>query len=201
MSLPAFVSTLLKEKRFPELIYFFRKKWDEHAWLALKKNGNAVERIKQEFTRLTQKPPYSSSVNEKYWDQQIAKYADRLGVKFLIYDIRQSVKKYQNIRSIAYFIYSKYGACRWENLLMDKIELDLKQEKKRHTKEMDELAQSLPLSPFFKGDKLEPDWVGQAKKRLEELKHRRFTNMSPHEKYEVNREIRRIITNLNNHGF
>ncbi len=191
MNLPAFIPRYFHEARFPELVCFFRKMWDRQAWLYLKRNTKAVERIKQEFTKLTQQPPYKNGSNPLHWDQQIAKYLDRLGVKALILDMRDAVAKQPGIHSILYFVYSKSGACRWENLVMLKIENDWTEKKKQHAEDYDELAKLIDL----KLPGVEPEWVPQARKRLQFLTQKR-PPMHPRDRVEINREIDRIQNNL-----
>lgn|GEM_PF-5026650 len=193
MKLPSFISKFYSEKRYAELVYFFRALWDNQGSLALKRNRNAVNRIKQAFTQITGRPVYSSGhINHKYWDEQIAKYADRLGVAALIDDMKLNANK--RPQSIAFFIYSKHGACRWENMVMQQIEKDNQARKKEENEMYEELGRALRLA----ARKSEPDWMIQARKRLTMLRRERELT-SPVARHEIDREIARIEANLQRH--
>lgn len=194
---------LYEQERWPELIFFFRAKWNAQAWLFLKKNGNAVKRVKDEFTSLTRCPAYQSATNAKHWDEQIAKYVERLGVPALINDMRTAVAKYKNIRSIIYFLYAK-DASRWEMLLMQKIEADLREQKA--ALKNDEKAAYEALIKLFGAPTIqkiaEPQWVIDARANLTKLYQQRRNERLPiDEKNRLDREIHRINYNLKKFGF
>ena len=115
--LPSFIIHWYTKKRWTWLALYFKRRANRYARFYLKKNRKAVDRIKDEFMQLTGMPPYANQdYRAEYWDEQIAKYVDSLGVKSLIDDMREAVSKYRNIRSILYFLHTDGKASRWENL-------------------------------------------------------------------------------------
>lgn len=193
-NIPKELEYLISGKRWAELMIYARYMWDQQAWLANKRNKNAVARIKQEFTRLTRKPPYYQGTNAKYWDEQIAKYVDRLGVKAIIDDMRIVIPKYKP-RSIIYFLYTGDNkASRWEMLLRDKIAEEMKAQK-----DLDNEAYAAMAKVFgFELRRMEskPQWITDAEKRLKTLEQLKSNSLSSHVPPEVNREIARIKHNL-----
>lgn len=183
---------LLDERKFPELIYIVRRLWDDFGWLYLKRNRNAVDRVKEEFVKLTGHQPYASTSSSDRWDQQIAKYVDRLGVKVLIDDMRLAVRRF-NPNSIVYFLHSSGNMpCRWENLLLDDIETKSKRDKQKEKKFFENLARDLGLNK-----QTEPTWVKVARERLsflqKEISHKHCTD---ERRSDAMREIAQITARL-----
>lgn len=201
--IPNIVARLYAERNWPMLIYYFRGCWNEQSWLYLKRNGNAVKRIKDEFTRLTGRPAYSPATNAKHWDQEIAKYAERLGVAALIDDMRLAVAKYEP-KSIIYFLHAS-GACRWEMLLMDKIQEEIRQ---RQHEDNSAYADMAKLFPSVVVKKVEPEWVAVAKKRRQQIAiiMQNYLNtetaaMPLSEMRDLKIELERINQNLTKFGY
>jgi hypothetical protein len=189
-----FIGKLLEEKRYPELVYFVRKLWDKEGWLYLKRNKNAVERVKCEFTRLTGKAPYTSMGDTTRWDQQIARYVDRLGVKAIIDDMQQAKLRYKP-KSILYFIYSSgQMPCRWENLVLDQVEAEAERAKKEENEMASALAKYIGLPDLA----VEPDWVLNAKIRKDEIARELLKPMNRERLMELTKEANLIQSRLAN---
>lgn len=169
--IPEIVVTLYKEKRWPELLYAIRAKWDQEAWRYLKANGNAVQRILQEFRRLTGQQPYQNPANARYWNQQIAKYIDRLGVAALVDDMRAAVKGKPDILSMVYFLHSRERVPRWERLLLDKIAREAAEQSSADNDAYRALAKLLgydgSIGKIHTNET--PQWVLDARRRLEQI--------------------------------
>lgn len=194
MSIPKLIETLYEQKRWPELMFYFRAQWNNSAWAASKRNGNAVDRIKREFSRLAKgKQPYKLGTHSQYWDQQIAKYIDRLGVASLINDMREAFQKFPQIKTIIYFLYSSTGNSRWENLIYTKIEHDWQQEKQLEANQWQPFAQMLNFA------KSEPDWVAQSRNEIIRLIQKsKLPDINPRE---INNEIHKIKNKLSALGY
>ncbi|HHL71349.1 MAG TPA: hypothetical protein ENJ29_02460 [Bacteroidetes bacterium] len=198
MPVPKEIERLYEQEKWPELILVFRKKWDEKGWLYLKQNKNAVQRVKQEFTRLTRRPPYNHIGNARYWDEQIGKFCARLGVKALIEDMRAAVPKYKP-RSIVYFLFGSGGkASRWEMLLRQQIARELQEQKEKDNEAYQALYRLLGFAPA-KPVQSVPDWVLDARKRLRALQQTPVDCVA--QMRELEREISRIKHNLKVHGY
>ncbi len=198
--LPEIVKQLYREERWPELVWYFRSLWDKSAWLTLKRNKNAVERIRQEFTRLTGRQPFAAGSGEKYWNEQIAKYVQRLGVAALIRDLQEAVPKYKP-KSLVYFLSGNNGlASRWEMLLMKKLSEDIVQQKQQDDDAYKLLGELINL-PVLKTRPVEPEWVVGARKNLA-IYRKQLENITSGPDYiRLHREIKRIVSNLKNSGF
>jgi len=195
--IPAAIRKLYSEQRWAELMFYFRALWNEKNWLYLKKNKNAVSRIKQEFKKLTGNDPYPrGNTNTKFWDEQIAKYCAEVGVKELIVDMREAVGKYR-VKSIIYFLWSGGKACRWEMLFMSRLEHRWKEQKEAEREEWKEIADKLGFQNAFKAE-TEPDWVIKARKRYQQLG--KLLKMTPGN-YELQQEALRISNNFKQHGY
>lgn len=191
-------ANLIEQGRFAEAICFIKRLWDAQDWHYLKKNKKAVQRIKTVFTEITGHKPYSQPLTVKFWDQKIAKYCEALGVKTLIDDITAAAKE-TRIQTMVYFLYTKGEQCRWEKLLMHKINQKLEDEKQRNDEAYNDMARLLGLSDITQ--EIEPDWVGQARARMQQLKAVfRGADDQPM-KDECKIEINRIVNNLINHGY
>ncbi|NIR52833.1 MAG: hypothetical protein GWN59_08205 [Calditrichae bacterium] len=184
---------LFTEKRYAELYYIFKRLWEKQSWLYLKRNSNAVVRIKQVFTQLTGNQPYQSSTNIRFWDEQIGRYVDQVGVAALINDMKAAIKTKSDIKSIVYFLYTKDGASRWELLTLEHIEQSWHKEKQKHNTEYEELAKLID----FRMPGPEPDWVMDARKRLKFLQNKGKHHLTEDEK----REIRKIEFHLGSYGY
>ena len=188
---------LASEKRWPELIYYARRQWENEGWAAHKQNGNAVERLKQHFTKLTGKPPFQHGTNPKGWHERMAIYIKRLGVAALIKDMEDATKKLKP-NSIVYFLWSgKTQACRWEMLVLEQIERKLAQEKDEIEKGYENLYNLLGRPKITQ--KTEPDWVIRDKRELEMLKAQRPLTRA--DLVERDQRIRRIESVLKNNGY
>lgn len=188
------IEYLAKNGQWAELMMVARYMWDQQAWLYLKRNRNAVKRIKEEFTRLAKRPAYSNPANAQHWDQQIAKYIDRLGVKTLIDDMRQVLAKYPSVRSIIYFLYTGDNkASRWEMLLREQIAQEIQQQKELDNEAYKAMAEvfGFELKSVNVGP---PKWVVDARRRLAAIDKMAKTD-------EVCAEIVRIKHNLEKHGY
>ena len=189
MDIPDYIQKLWREKRFTELAALFRSIADHRKFLFRKSRQylNAIKAIKQEFTRLTGRPPYGPQTDPTYWDGQIGKYCEALGVKVLIDDMREACRKYQP-NSIIYFLHGRDGkACRWEMLLRQKLEDEIREQKEKDNEAYKALFE-LVGSPV---KEIEPDWVVQARLRLEHLqKLRQLADYQQRE--DIDREIQQI---------
>ncbi len=189
---------LIEQKRFPELVYIFRKMWDEQGWLYLKRNRNAVDRIKLAFTKLTGNQPYANASQAKAWDRNIAGYVDRLGVAALLDDMRQAAQKQGNIKSLVYFLWAKAGACRWENMLMQKIQADIKAQKAEYEQIDAAIAEMLNSAQ----EEQEPEWVIQAREEYGRLLRLAGSlDVSRDIKVDCVKHMQRIKHNFKTHGF
>lgn len=188
------IELLAKNGQWAELMMVARYMWDQQAWLYLKRNRNAVKRIKEEFTRIAKRPAYSNPANAQHWDQQIAKYIDRLGVKTLIDDMRLVLAKYPSVRSIIYFLYTGDNkASRWEMLLREQIAQEMQQQKELDNEAYKAMAEvfGFELKSANEGP---PRWVKDARRRLAAIDKMAKTD-------EVCAEIVRIKHNLEKHGY
>lgn len=195
--IPSIISRLYGDGNWPMLIYYFRGRWNEQSWLYLKRNGNAVKRIKQEFTNITGFPAYQPATNAMHWDKEIAKYAERLGVALLINDMRQAADKYKP-KSIIYFLHAT-GACRWEMLLMEHIQQEIRERKSAENSDYEEMAKlfQLPVK------KIEPEWVEESRTRRRQIKiiMADCQSLTTEKISDLRREMERIDFNLNKFGF
>lgn len=181
---------LHEQNRFAELFYYYRRRWQEQGWLYLKRNAKAVKRIKQEFTRLTGKPPYQSDSAKTDWDQHIARWLDQLGVAKLIEDMRAACEQYQPY-SIVYFLHSKTGACRWEMLWLDTVQQQLAAEKQQDNEAMQALASAIR----YDEQQQEPEWVIEARKKYN------FLNALENIDSSVAQQMAAIKSRLENMGY
>jgi len=199
MSIPRFIELFIREKRWPELVFYFRHRWDREGKGCLKRQQGAVHRIKQEFIKVFEKRPFPRSTGDPvFWDQQIAKYAERLGVAALINDMRKARTENRKVFSIIYFLYSKGAACRWENLLLEKIHADALSEKKEHDEAYKLLAEALEVQGI--SEPVEPEWVVMARNRWHQLEQR--TQILRGSKYhDALEEMREIEQRFKMHGY
>lgn len=189
------IEFLAQNGKWAELMMLARYMWDRQGWLFHKRNRNAVRRLKEEFTRLARRPAYSTPGSAEYWDQQIAKYVDRLGVKKLIDDMRQVLTKYPDIRTIIYFLYSSNNkAPRWEMLLREQIAEEMQQQKELDNEAYKAMAEVFGFE-LKRVDKGPPQWVVDARRRLASLRKGRIVSEGEA------REIRQIRHNLEKHGY
>lgn len=194
MSLPENFLRLFKEKRFPEIIYIVRALWNREGWLYLKRNKNAVDRVKRAFFETFNRPPYAKNIDNSRWDREIAKYCDALGVKALIDDMRAAKRKGLTPLSILYFVFSKTGAPRWEMLLMQQIERERQSEKKKHMQELEDLAKLIHIDK-----RTDPEWVIQSRRAHKEISQRPArTRADRQKKIET---LRTIEARLRNQGY
>ena len=197
-----FIEKLWLEEKWAELILICRIKWNRKAWLYLKRNKNAVQRIKQVFTELSGRHPYDTEINMKYWDEQIAKYLDRLGVAALISDMKAAFQANPKIKSIVYFLWSKDNRPRWELLLMRKLEEDYAKQKEKDNDAYAYMARLLGLENKQMGIQLAPDWVVEARRNLKSLEMQLKAVRGNTEKLaEIKRDINRIKHNLDKFGY
>ncbi|MFQ5637992.1 MAG: hypothetical protein ACE5IR_08340 [bacterium] len=195
-NIPHIIKKFYSEKRWPELFWLFKKLWDRDGWRYLKRNKNAVARIKQEFTRLTGKPAYAADSNARNWDEKVAKHAAACGAAALIDDMRAAME--HKPQSLIYFLYSKHGACRWEMLFLRKLEEQLKAEKKKIDSELAELAKLLD----FRMPEVEAEWIMQARaERRKLLRYLDKFDMPEERRADIKERIRRIEHNLKKGGF
>lgn len=196
-NIPHIIKKFYSEKRWPELFWLFKKLWDRDGWRCLKRNKNAVARIKQEFTRLTGRQPYAADSHARNWDQKVAKFIAACGVAALIDDMRVAVKEHQP-RSLIYFLYSKHGACRWEMLFCKQLEEKMAAEKKQHDSDLAELARLIDL----KFESPQPEWAVEARaERRKLLRYLDKFDMPDERRADIKERIRRIEHNLKKGGF
>lgn len=198
---PEFVQQLWREERWAELLLVCRAKWNRRAGLYLKQNRNAVLRVKQVFTQITGKPPFQRETNQRYWDEQIAKYLDRLGVAALIDDMKAAHKANPKIGSIVYFLWSKDLRPRWEILLMRKLEDEYRQQKHQDNDAYAAMARLLGLENQQTAIQLDPDWVVEAQRNMKHLQRQLQTAGDLRRRSEIMAEIIRIKNNLQKWGF
>ena len=200
---PAIITRFYNERRWPELIWMIRENWNYDAWQALRKNEKAVERVKKVFSETFGRPAFSSLNNRSYWMKQIAKYVDRLGVASLIDDMREAKKKNPNIQSILYFIYSADHVCRWEMLLLKRLEAKYQQEKKEENDTYAAIARVLGEAVVKKVDEaVAPEWVVTLRARRKALKVELKKHKTHQPQYkEFLSQILRIEQSLAFHGF
>lgn len=188
------IELLAKNGQWAELMMVARYMWDQQAWLYLKRNRNAVKRIKEEFTRLAKRPAYSNPANAQHWDQQIAKYINRLGVKKMIDDMRLVLAKYPTVRSIIYFLYTGDNkASRWEMLLREQIAQEMQQQKELDNEAYKAMAEvfGFELKSVNVGP---PKWVVDARRRLAQLQGALYGS-------DESREAAKIKHHLEKHGY
>jgi len=121
-----------------------------------------------------------------------------LGVAALIDDMRAAKKEDRKIYSIVYFIYSKGAACRWENLLLNKIHTEAASRKKEDNDAYAELARALEIQGI--GVPQEPEWVTNTRNRWHTLERR--TKVLRGQPYlNAIREMEQIEKRFSIHGY
>jgi len=150
----------IRQKNWGLVVGYFKKRWNEDGYRALKQNQNAVERIIKYFQGFKKCPNMEVDFETR---KTIALYIERLGVGALLDDIKAALAANPKIKTLNYFIISQKGkkTPRWGMLYFDKLNQDWE------TRKMSELA--APDLGCVIGKKIEPEWVLEARQRLIEL--------------------------------
>jgi hypothetical protein len=156
-----------------------------------------VERVKTAFTNIYRKPAWPLKItNPLELDKKLAVIVDAVGVAPLIDDMRAAAAHYPE--SLLYFVTSSTGkSSRWEMLMIDRAIASAQADKELWAA-MDSLivgvGSNLPLQ------KTTPQWVVDARRRWEELKH--LADRSRNMKYvDAERKMKVIESRLKNQGF
>lgn len=192
--IPDLVQKWWDEKNYDLLAHVFRNMAAGRRSYYLRRNRNAVERVKDEFVRLFKRPHGCGAVMQGRLHEEIARYVHHLGVKTLIDDMRSAAVKYHPQSLLWFIMRSDHQASRWEMLLSVKLEEDAKAEKNAYADLWNGIRSDLRLQSVT------PEWVVSAKKewrRLEmESKRQRGT-----EYLQSTRSMKAIEARLENAGF
>lgn len=147
--------------------HYAQQQWNRDGWVCLRRNQNAVNRILKEFGERKGIPKYTA---DKDTQKRIAIYVQRLGVARLIDDIRDALKTNPRIRTIQYFMQpaAGAGASRWGNLYRKRQEEIYAQEKEDYRRDGVFFRENVINEPV--NQKVTPQWVIDARKRLEVLR-------------------------------
>jgi hypothetical protein len=192
------ITEMIRRRQWQRLMTVVRGLMEFDSSLYLKRNRNAVERVKEAFARIHGKPAYpaqSTTFYPHHWDKQLAVIVDATGVAPLIDDMKASVNYYPE--SIFYYIHSLSNKTpRWDLLMYDEIRRH-EQEDKDLWNIMSEAYEELTRTTVKAVD---PEWVVKARRRWEELafasKTLRGTNY-----LEATREMQTIEVRLRNQGY
>ncbi|MBN2200458.1 hypothetical protein JW777_00720 [bacterium] len=160
------LADMVARRQWQKLLVVARGLMEFDGSLYLKRNAGAVERVKEAFQRIHGKPAYPARVVDTMkWDRKLAGIVDAIGVSPLIDDMKQNSAAFPE--SIFYYVHSVSGRSpRWELLMFDEI-------RRREREDLDlwkVMADSIGAeSGLQAGRSVDPDWVTQARRRLEEL--------------------------------
>jgi len=190
------ITDMIRRKQWQRLMVVVRGLMEFDSSLYLKRNRNAVERVKEAFARIHGKPAYPArSTDWVQWDRQLAVIVDATGVAPLIDDMKASVNYYPE--SIFYYIHSLSDKTpRWDLLMYDEIRKHEQKDKELWNLMSGAMAE-LALTTVKQPD---PEWVVKARRRWEELafasKVLRGVNY-----LEATREMATIEARLRNSGY
>ena len=190
------ITDMIRRKQWQRLMVVVRGLMEFDSSLYLKRNRNAVERVKEAFARIHGKPAYPArSTDWVQWDRQLAVIVDATGVAPLIDDMKASVNYYPE--SIFYYIHSLSDKTpRWDLLMYDEIRKHEQKDKELWnlmSGAMAELARTTVKQP-------DPEWVVKARRRWEELAFASKVLRGMHY-LEATREMATIEARLLNNGF
>lgn len=190
------ITDMIRRRQWQRLMTVVRGLMEFDSSLYLKRNRNAVERVKEAFARIHGKPAYPSrSTDWVQWDKQIAVIVDATGVGPLIDDMKTAVNYYPE--SIFYYIHSQSNRTpRWDLLMYDEI--------RRHEQEDKELWNTMSgaLEELVKATvkQADPEWVVKARRRWEELEFATRT-LRGVDYLQATREMKAIEARLRNQGY
>lgn len=190
------ITDMIRRRQWHRLMVVVRGLMEFDSSLYLKRNRNAVERVKEAFARIHGKPAYPArSTDWVKWDRQLAVIVDATGVAPLIDDMKASVNYYPE--SVFYYIHSLSDKTpRWELLMYDEI--------RKHEQEDKELwnLMSETMAELVKATvkAVDPEWVVKARRRWEELAFASKTLRGVNY-LEATREMKTIEARLRNSGY
>lgn len=190
------ITDMIRRRQWQRLMTVVRGLMEFDSSLYLKRNRNAVERVKEAFARIHGKPAYPSrSTSWVKWDRELAVIVDATGVGPLIDDMKTAVNYYPE--SIFYYIHSQSNKTpRWELLMYDEIRRHEKEDKdlwNLMSAAYDELATATVKE-------VDPEWVVKARRRWEELEFATRT-LRGVDYLQATREMQTIETRLRNQGY
>jgi len=167
LDIPEAVITNIRRKEWGAVVGYFKYRWNQDGYAALQRNQGAVERVVKYFQGLKKYHVLNVSFETK---KTIAMYIERLGVAPLLDDIKQALAANPRIKTLNYFIVTEKGAKtpRWGMLYFDKINKEWEERKEAEKLETGNLK-------FEIGERVTPDWVIDARKRIAELEAKRLT--------------------------
>lgn len=162
--IPPLIENLWERKHFEMLVRIFSAMAGGRKAYYLRRNRNAVERIKDEFVRVFRRPHGCGPVMSGNRHEDLARYVHHLGVKALIDDMRLAASKNNRPNSLLWFMYHKAGSSsRWELLLIDKLHREAMLEKDAYSKLFDGIKTEFQMLTVT------PEWVVSAKKEWRKL--------------------------------
>jgi len=159
--------TAIKRGEWGAVKLYAQQQWNQDGWVCLKKNKNAVDRMLKVFGELKNIPDYNTDMETR---KKIAIYVQHLGVARLIGDMQDAIKVNHQIRTIKYFLQTGGGTneCRWGNLYYQRQNEIYEAEKAEYRQDgiffREHILEDEPVK------KVEPQWVIDEKKRLDELR-------------------------------